>query len=84
MSGGDFGGGHLPGARHVPAADLASDPAGWLSGVGPDTEIVLYGEGGPSGPDTAAAVALEAAGYRRVVLYTAGFAGWVAAGGPVE
>ena len=73
----EWRGGHLPGARHVPLAELQRDPARSL----PRDEVVFVcGHGVRS--LTAAAIA-TAAGRQRVYSIDGGTAAWAASGLPV-
>jgi rhodanese-related sulfurtransferase len=65
-----FAAGHFPGAMNVTKADILADPAGALGGLPWGTPVVLVGDW-PDGGLHDACAALEAAGYRHVVLYAA-------------
>ena len=74
----DWANGHLPGATHIPRAELESRIAQELPD--PAAEVVLYCGGG--GKAALAADRLQALGYTNVHSLAGGFRGWNAQGGP--
>jgi hydroxyacylglutathione hydrolase len=74
----EWSGGHLPGAVHIPLAQLP-DRAGELDASAP---IVLHCKGG--GRSSIAASFLQSRGASKVSNLVGGFEAWVAKGFPVE
>lgn len=70
--------GHLPGAMHIPLPDLEAR----LEEIPADREVILHCQGG--GRSAIAASLLQARGRDRVANLAGGYAGWLAAGLPVE
>lgn len=75
---GEFAAGHLPGALHVPQADLAPR----LSEITRDREVLVVCAAGAR--SLRAAQFLMGVGYERVVSLNGGTNGWREAGYPVE
>ncbi|HSH44681.1 MAG TPA: rhodanese-like domain-containing protein [Longimicrobiales bacterium] len=69
--------GHLPDAEHIPLGYLQDR----LDTLSPDETLVVHCESGGRSP--IAASLLRARGFRDVLDFPAGFAGWQAAGRPV-
>jgi rhodanese-related sulfurtransferase len=76
---GEYGAGHILGARNLPAARLAS-AASELKRK--DRPLIVYCQSGERAPKAAAA--LRAQGFARVVNLSGGIAAWQQAGLPVE
>jgi rhodanese-related sulfurtransferase len=76
----EFAGGHVPGAMNIPFTQLPSRIAE-VPGTG-DDELILYCGHGPRA--YIAASALQHGGRKRIVYLTGHWAGWQAAGLPVE
>jgi rhodanese-related sulfurtransferase len=77
---GEYAGGHVPGAVHIPFAEAAERAA---SIEGPrDQPIVVYCELGPRAG--VAKLALESAGFTNVHYLDGHMAGWRGAGLPLE
>ena len=74
----EWAGGHLPGARHVPLAEVKADPSGALPN---DRVLLVCARGGRSAK---AADMADALGYREVYSLDGGTLGWIAAGLPLE
>ena len=79
---GEFGAGHIPGARNLRSPEIDERERD------PDLErfrtIIVYGADPGSAPAMALAKKLMRAGYRDVRLFQEGFRGWQNAGMPVE
>jgi len=75
---GDFGGGSLPNAKNIPAANL-KDRAGDLKKDRP--VLVVCERGSQAGP---AAAHLRASGFGEVYVLAGGIAAWRAAGLPLR
>ncbi|TVQ60077.1 MAG: rhodanese-like domain-containing protein [Phycisphaerales bacterium] len=79
---GEFGAGHIPGARNLRSPDIDERERD------PDLErfrtIIVYGADPGSAPAMSMAKKLMRAGYRDVRLFQEGFRSWEAAGLPVE
>lgn len=78
---GEYGAGHVVGAKNVPLARLESGGAD-LAGKRKDRPVIVYCDSGSRG--SKAATALKAQGYTRVLNLSGGLAGWQQAGLPVE
>jgi rhodanese-related sulfurtransferase len=76
---GEFGAGHILGARNVPLARI--DGSGDLA-KRKDKPVILYCDGGERA--TKAAAALRKLGFSRVVNLSGGLPAWQQAGLPVE
>ena len=76
---GEYGAGHILGARNVPVARIDS-AASELKRK--DRPLIVYCQGGERAPKAAAA--LRAQGFARVVNLSGGIAAWQQAGLPVE
>jgi rhodanese-related sulfurtransferase len=76
---GEFGAGHIIGARSLPLARMQSAAAELKR---KDRLLIVYCQGGERAPKAAAA--LRAQGFARVVNLSGGIAAWQQAGLPVE
>ena len=76
---GEFGAGHIIGARSLPVARIASAATELKR---KDRPLIVYCQGGERAPKAAAA--LRAQGFTRVVNLSGGIAAWQQAGLPVE
>ncbi|MFC5382719.1 rhodanese-like domain-containing protein [Aquipuribacter nitratireducens] len=75
--------GHVPGARHVPGAELA-DRLGELPPAAEDPSVVVYCWGPGCNGSTKAALVLARAGYRDVREMIGGYEYWAREGLAVE
>ena len=75
----EWGGGHLPHARHLGKGIIERDIEATIPDV--NTEMVLYCGGGYR--SALAADALQKMGYTKVISMDGGFRGWKDAGYPV-
>lgn len=75
--------GHVPGARHLPLADLAAR-LGELPAPQDDPHLVVYCWGPGCNGSTRGALALVAAGYRQVQEMIGGFEYWAREGLAIE
>jgi rhodanese-related sulfurtransferase len=78
---GDYGAGHILGARNLPLTRLEGGDAGELA-KRKDKPLIVYDDGGERA--TKAAAALRKLGFGRVVNLTGGLGAWKQAGLPVE
>jgi rhodanese-related sulfurtransferase len=76
---GEFGAGHILGARNLPVARIQSAATELKR---KDRPLIVYCQGGERAPKASAA--LRAQGYTRVVNLSGGIAAWQQAGLPVE
>jgi rhodanese-related sulfurtransferase len=76
---GEYGAGHILGARNLPLARVQSAAAELKR---KDRPLIVYCQGGERAPKVAAA--LRAQGFARVVNLSGGIAAWQQAGLPVE
>jgi rhodanese-related sulfurtransferase len=79
---GDFGAGHILGAKSVPLARLESGDVPNDLSKRKDKSLILYCERGDRADKAAAA--LRKQGFAKVVSLSGGIAGWRQAGLPVE
>jgi rhodanese-related sulfurtransferase len=79
---GDYGAGHILGAKSVPLARLESGDLPADLAKRKDKSVVLYCERGDRA--TKAAGALRKQGFEKAVALTGGLSGWRQAGLPVE
>lgn len=79
---GEYGAGHILGAKSVPLARLEGGEAPGELGKRKDRAIVLYCDHGNRSQKAAAA--LRKAGFGKAVSLAGGIAGWKQAGLPVE
>lgn len=75
---GEYEGGHVPGARHIPVEELE----GRVAELEPGTELAVICQTGYR--SSAAASLLERAGFRALHNVVGGTAGWIDAGHPTE
>ncbi|MCX7817850.1 MAG: rhodanese-like domain-containing protein [Kiritimatiellae bacterium] len=75
--------GRIPWAIPLPHA-VPADAAPPLPAVEPDRPLVLYCGSPACDSALREALRLRAAGFRRVAIFVEGYAGWAAAGGPIE
>ena len=78
---GDYGAGHILGARSLPLTRLEGGEAGELE-KRKDKPLIVYDDGGERAAKAAAA--LRKQGFGRVVNLTGGLGAWKQAGLPVE
>ena len=78
---GEYGAGHIIGARNAPLARIDSGGAE-IAGKRKDRPLILYCESGNR--SAKAAAALKAQGYTRVLNLAGGIGAWQQAGLPVE
>jgi rhodanese-related sulfurtransferase len=78
---GDYGAGHILGARNLPLTRLEGGDPGEL-GKRKDKPLIVYDDGGERSGKAAAA--LRKQGFERVVNLTGGLGAWKQAGLPVE
>jgi rhodanese-related sulfurtransferase len=78
---GDYGAGHILGARNVPLTRLEGGDAGELA-KRKDKPLIVYDDGGERAAKAAAA--LRKQGFGRVVNLAGGLGAWKQAGLPVE
>jgi rhodanese-related sulfurtransferase len=76
---GEYGAGHILGARNLPVARIQAAAAELKR---KDRPLIVYCQGGERAPKAAAA--LRAQGFARVVNLSGGIAAWQQAGLPVE
>jgi rhodanese-related sulfurtransferase len=76
-----FAAGHLPGARHIPVAEVARLPE--LLGPDRTREYVTYGTEGPTMAHMMLC-GLHTIGYINSAMFRGGLVAWEAAGLPVE
>jgi rhodanese-related sulfurtransferase len=79
---GEYGTGHILGARNVPLTRLAANEAGGELAKRKDKPLIVYDDGGERAAKAAAA--LRKQGFGRVVNLNGGLGAWKQAGLPVE
>lgn len=80
----EFARGRAPGAVNIRLGDLASERRRHDPRLRAASRIVVYGRNPGSGAARAMVKRLLSDGYDNVLLYEAGYEGWVRAGRPVE
>jgi rhodanese-related sulfurtransferase len=78
---GEYGGGHILGARNVPLSRIDAGGAE-IAGKNKDRPVILYCESGNR--SAKAAAALRSQGYTKVLNLAGGIGAWQQAGLPVE
>lgn len=76
--------GHVPSARNAPAAEAERALPPFVRDLPRDRVLAVYCEGGDCQSSLLVAKRLSAAGFKDVRVMTGGWAGWAAAGLPVE
>lgn len=76
----EFAAGRIPGARNLPATEVAAAELDWP----PEDTLVVYCEGGACLTSLTAARLLHIRGFRDLRVFLGGWEAWRAAGLPVE
>jgi rhodanese-related sulfurtransferase len=79
---GEFGAGHVPGAKSLPLEESRRGVKPEAVGVPLERTVVVYCEGGDCQASIGLARLLHAAGFRDIRVLTGGWAEWRAAGLP--
>ena len=80
----EFREGHVPGALSAPAAQAEKAIPQALKVLARDRVLVVYCEGGDCQSSLLLAKRLSREGFKDIRVYSGGWAGWTAAGLPVE
>ncbi len=80
----EFREGHVPGALSAPAARAEKAMPQALQALARDRALVIYCEGGDCQSSLLLAKRLSQDGFKDIRVYTGGWAGWTAAGLPME
>ncbi len=80
----DYRRGHLPGARSLPYEDVNERIMDFLEHLTPEQPVLAYCSGLECDESFLLASFLRQQGFTNITLFAEGFAGWAAAGMPVE